>query len=176
MVSPTALTSADAAAATWASGAGFALAAGRARGFAAEAFGAGVFGAGAFVVGVFGAEIFGADVFGAAVFGAGALAAGLATTSGPFALAFEAGCPVTRAGPALRGAAGFFGVCAISGYPFVDLFLQMIDRSHTISNCHISVTNLWVANKKGADSLRPFLWKRSWAGISGPRMQRASRL
>jgi hypothetical protein len=161
MVSPTALTSADAAAATWASGAGFALAAGRARGIATEGFGAGVFGAGAFVVGDF---------------GAGVLAAGIATASGPFALAFEAGCPVTRAGPALRGAAGFFGVCAISGYPFVDLLFQTIDRSHIFSNCHIFVTNLWVANKKGADSLRPFLWKRPWVGISGPRMRRASRL
>jgi len=100
MVSPTALTSADAAAATWASGVGFALAAGRARGFAAGAFGAGA--------------------PGAVAFGAGLLAAGFATASGPVAAAFEAGCPVTRAGPALRGAAGVFGVCAISGYPFVD--------------------------------------------------------
>jgi hypothetical protein len=166
MVSPTALTSADAAAATWASGAGFAWAAGRARGFATEAFGAG-----AFVVGAFGAAAF---VVG--VFGAGVLATGIATASGPFALAFEAGCPVTRAGPALRGAAGIFGVCAISGYPFVDLLFQTIDRSHIFSNCHIFVTNLWVANKKGADSLRPFLWKRPWVGISGPRMRRASRL
>jgi hypothetical protein len=171
MVSPTALTSADAAATTWASGAGFALAAGRARGFATGAFGAAAFGAAAF-----GAEVFGAGAFGAGAFGAGVLATGIATASGPFALAFEAGCPVTRADPALRGAAGIFGVCAISGYPFVDLLFQTIDRSHIFSNCHIFVTNLWVANKKGADSLRPFLWKRPWVGISGPRMRRASRL
>jgi hypothetical protein len=58
------------------------------------------------------------------------------------AAAFEAGWPVPRAGPALRGAAGVFGVCAISGYPFVDVLSPTIDRSRIFAKCHIFVTNL----------------------------------
>jgi hypothetical protein len=111
-VSPTALTSAEAAAATWASGAGFAFEAVLALGFAAGALAAGVLGT------------------------------GFATASVIASADFDTGDLLALAGPALRGAAGVFGVCAISDHPFVDASRQTIDRSRIFAKCHIIVTSL----------------------------------